>query len=381
MKRKLITPRRNWQAEVEQYGLTYHTHADGRPYWNEAAYYEFNARQIDALEKATNDLQAMCLAAGQHIIDQNLFARMGIPAHAVPLIKSTWESEPPAIYGRFDLAYDGLNPPKMLEYNADTPTSLLEAAVIQWYWLKDRFKSSDQFNSIHERLVAKWKELRDYLTGSPVYFAHVDDDATEDTMTVTYLRDTAQEAGVEGIGILMKDIGWDKKQRRFVDIDENVMTSVFKLYPWEWLIHEQFADRLVASHDKMQWLEPAWKMLWSNKAILPILWELYPDHPNLLPTYFGSPNGLTDYVKKPLLSREGANITVVQNFVSTSSKDDGYGEEGYVFQALASIPNIDGKWPVIGSWVIDGESAGMGIRESDGLVTDNGSSFVPHLFE
>jgi glutathionylspermidine synthase len=36
------------------------------------------------------------------------------------------------LYGRFDLAYRGDGPPKLLEYNADTPTALFEAAVVQW---------------------------------------------------------------------------------------------------------------------------------------------------------------------------------------------------------------------------------------------------------
>lgn len=75
----------------------------------------------------------------------------------------SWNEEPPAIYGRFDLAYDGIHPPKLLEYNADTPTALLEASVVQWYWLQDVFPKDDQFNSIHEHLVAKWKELKDYV--------------------------------------------------------------------------------------------------------------------------------------------------------------------------------------------------------------------------
>ena len=79
----------------------------------------------------------MSLAAVQHVIDNKLYAQMGIPASAVPLVETSWEAEPPSLYGRFDLAYCGNGPPKLLEYNADTPTSLLEAAVAQWYWLED----------------------------------------------------------------------------------------------------------------------------------------------------------------------------------------------------------------------------------------------------
>ena len=135
MRRIAATPRADWQKKVEEVGLTWHS-PDG-PYWNESAFYEFTAKEVDLLEAATNELEKMTLEAAQHVIDNQLYGRMGIPDHARPLIESSWEAEPPSLYGRFDLAYDGVNPPKLLEYNADTPTSLVEAAVAQWYWLQD----------------------------------------------------------------------------------------------------------------------------------------------------------------------------------------------------------------------------------------------------
>ena len=152
MRRIANDPRPDWQKKVESVGLTWHSLE--QPYWNESAFYEFTAKEVDVLEAATNELEKMTLAAAQHIIDNRLYSRMGIPEIAVPLIESSWEAEPPSLYGRFDLAYDGVHPPKLLEYNADTPTSLLEAAVVQWYWLQDVFPKRDQFNSLHERLIA-----------------------------------------------------------------------------------------------------------------------------------------------------------------------------------------------------------------------------------
>ena len=174
MRRITCSPRAGWQKKVEEVGLAWHNTPDG-PYWNESAYYEFSAREVDVIEAATNALHAMCLQAVQQVIDDKLYARMGIPEMAVPLIERSWEQEPPSLYGRFDFAYDGVNPPKLLEYNADTPTALLEAAVVQWYWLQDAFPHKDQFNSLHERLVALWKYLKPYLPGGHVDFCSLDD--------------------------------------------------------------------------------------------------------------------------------------------------------------------------------------------------------------
>src|SRR5450755_4878594 len=162
MRRIAAAPRVDWQKKVEEAGLIWHSGEE--PYWDESAFYEFTAKEVDILEAATNELEKMTLAAAQFAIDHALYSKMGIPDAAIPLIESSWEAEPPSLYGRFDLSYDGVNPPKLLEYNADTPTALLEAAVVQWYWLQDLFPQADQWNSIHEKLIAKWKDLKDYVS-------------------------------------------------------------------------------------------------------------------------------------------------------------------------------------------------------------------------
>ena len=378
MERLPSTPRPDWERAVEARGLKWHTGAT--PYWSEDACYRFTAEEVDSIERATNELHERCLEAVQHVIDERRYAELRIPESAVPLITASWEAEPPSVYGRFDLAYDGASPPKMLEYNADTPTSLLEASVIQWDWLQAMHPGADQFNSLHERLVAYWQSVHDDLPtsgalGPVVHFASIDD--LEDGMTAAYLAETAAQAGL-GVRLLsMEDIGWDPQAREFCDRDDLRLDTLFKLYPWEWLVHEPFFEHLRVS--STLFVEPAWKMVLSNKGILPILWELFPGHANLLPAYFDEPNGMFEYVKKPLLSREGANVTVhtMKEHIESTGE---YGAEGYVFQELAPIPDFGGKRPVIGSWMVGQEAGGMGIREADGWVTGNTSRFVPHFF-
>jgi glutathionylspermidine synthase len=379
MERIASTPRPNWQEAVEARGLKWHTGTT--PYWSEDAYYRFTTDEIDSIERATNELHERCLEAVQHVIDENRYAELKIPEHAIPLIEKSWKDEPPSIYGRFDLAYDGKSPPVMLEYNADTPTALLEVSVIQWDWLDALHKGADQFNSIHERLVAVWREMIPYLHGGGplgplVHFASMDN--IEDGMTTAYLAETAVQAGLRAQLLAVSDIGWDPDAREFADASNGRIDSLFKLYPWEWLIHESFSAFIPKA--KTQFIEPAWKMILSNKGILAILWDLFPGHPNLLPAFLNEPNGMFEYVKKPLLSREGANVTVHTMKEHLESTGE-YGAEGYVFQQLAPIPTFDGKRPVIGSWIIGQEAGGMGVREADGWVTGNTSRFVPHLFK
>jgi glutathionylspermidine synthase len=364
---------------VARQGLTIHTCADGMPYWDESAYWEFSSNEIDRIVAATAEIQKLARAAGAHILDHNRLEEMSIPTVAAARIRETWNSEPPALYGRLDLAFDGRQI-KLLEYNADTPTGLVEAAVIQWYWLEECFPKEDQFNSLHEKLVDKWKDLLPYLK-QPVYFGH--DGSEEDFLTVNYLRDTAQQGGHKTVPIAMHSVGWEDAKARFVDLERRPIESFFKLYPWEWLLGEQFGPHALETMDKMNWMEPIWKMMWSNKALLAILWELNPNHELLLPAYLDGPRSLKDYVRKPLFGREGAGVTVFRNWVAEEGDGDSEPKASdgkFVFQKLAPLAADGGNTAVIGSWLIDGEPAGMGIRESSGTITTNTSRFVPHLF-
>lgn len=375
MRRLEIKPRAKWEKKVEETGLIYHHTGEG-VYWNESVYYLLQSKEVDLIESATNEIQRLCLEAGQHIIDNKRYKELGIPDIAIPAIESAWKNEPPAIYGRMDLAYNGFEQPKLLEYNADTPTALLETAVTQWHWKEETHQHSDQFNSIHERLVSKWKDLRQYCS-TPLYFTHVDDPQGEDTMTATYLRETAEQAGFATEAIIIDDIGWDSATNQFVDMQNRPIKSIFKLYPWEWMVHEPFGIHALRD-ETVQWIEPIWKMLWSNKGLLPILWELFPGHPNLLESYFDTPRDMSAWVRKPKMSREGANITIHDGTDITTPGE--YGEEGFIYQARGPV-FYDKAYAVLGSWVIDGESAGIGVRESKGPITNNLSTFVPHTFE
>ena len=377
MERYLISPRNEWKKQVEALGFVFHTPEPKELYWNESICYVFSMEQIDKIEEATAEVYELFVQAAQYVIDNNLFHLFKIPDYIVPYLIEQWNEEAPAIYGRFDFSYDGIGSPKLLEFNADTPTSLFEASIVQWSWLQTYDKTQDQFNSIHEKLIDYWSYLKKYLKAGSLYFTCIKENI-EDFTTTEYLRDCAMQAGIDTKFIDIKNIGWNGNLCEFVDENNQPIKNLFKLYPWEWLVHESFGEHIVKG--SCNWIEPIWKMIFSNKAILPILWQLFPDNEYLLPAYFDS-HGMKDYVKKPILSREGANVSIYKNGIPVLNTQGEYGEEGFIFQSLAELPNFDNHFPVVGSWIIGQLPAGIGIRESDTPITDNKSNFIPHYIE
>ncbi|WP_055481496.1 glutathionylspermidine synthase family protein [Sphaerimonospora mesophila] len=386
MRRQTSPPREDWPVIVESQGLAFHrsAHPDGlaRPYWDESVHYVFTMDEVLELEAQVEELHRMCLAAADHIVAEDRFADLAIPPACRAAVAESWRRRDPYLYGRFDLHYDGTGPVKLLEYNADTPTSLVESSIVQWFWLRDVHPDDDQWNSVHERLIDRWKSFA--LPTGPVHFGWTNADETgEEAMTIGYLQETAEQAGLATVAIAVEDIGWDVLNHRFVDMEHRIVRSLCKLYPWEWIVAEPFGSHALALQPSMAWIEPLWKMLLSNKALLAILWELYPGHPNLLPAYLDGPRELADgpgYISKPLLGREGASMSIVAPGVEVST-DGGYGAEGYVHQEFAPLPDFDGWHPVLGAWMVGDESAGLGIRETSGLITDDTSSFVPHRIQ
>ncbi|MGD1805650.1 glutathionylspermidine synthase family protein [Dapis sp. BLCC M126] len=374
MKRISIEPRANWQQKCEAVGFHFYN-MYGQAYWYESACYHFGASEINELEVATQNLQELYIEAAERIIQQDRFSQLCIPPEFAELCRKSWERDDPSLYGRFDLAYDGVNPPKLLEYNADTPTALLETAVVQWTWLEEMFPEADQFNSVHEKLLAAFEEMNG-LAGETLYFS-CEKETLEDLGTVEYLRDLAIQAGLNSQHIYIDDIGWSEDLEVFCDLDNQIISHLFKLYPWEWMMREKFGQYLLL--EPMKLIEPAWKLIWSNKAILPILWEFFPEHPNLLPAYFDSGKLSHPYLSKPVFSREGGNITVY--FGDREYQTEGiYEDEPLIYQSYYQLPNFDGYYPIVGAWVIGGETAGICLREDREIVTQDLSRFVPHYF-
>jgi glutathionylspermidine synthase len=374
MQRESIAVRPNWRERCAEVGFHYHT-IDGT-YWDESVCYAFTADEIDALEAATQELHRICLEACDAVVAQRRFAEFAIPPAFQELVAQSWRRADPSVFGRFDLAWTATGPAKLLEYNADTPTALLEASVVQWHWMQDVKDGCDQFNSIHEKLIERWKAIAPTLEDTTLYFTCVKDSA-EDLGNIEYLRDTAIQAGIPTEQIFIEDLGWSAAHAHFVDLANAPVEALFKLYPWEWLAHDEFGRYL--PQEPAQLFEPAWKMLLSNKAILAVLWELYPNHANLLPAYRDAARLTGDYVRKPILSREGANVALRRGAGAMVTPGT-YGAEGFVYQAFTPLAVTAGQHAVIGSWIIGDAAAGIGIREDKGPITTNASRFVPHYF-
>lgn len=379
MKKVIQKARPNWKEELEKVGFSFHS-IDGK-YWVEDYAYELSLKQIDEIEDATNELHQMCINVAGDIIKSGDYQNFSLPHYVIEKIEKSWYQKEFSLYGRFDLSYDGINPPKMLEYNADTPTLLIESSVAQYNWIEQVKPGFDQFNSIHEHLIQRWQEwAKDKPLNTCLYFASMEN-TEEDLVNLQYMQDTAIQANIMTSFLYLSEIGYDNASHEFVDLKDEKIEHMFKLYPWEWMMSDEFFHKI---DNNLNVIEPMWKMIISNKAILPILWEKYRNHPNLLPAFYEEQKAknLGSYVKKPILAREGANIVMFNDdgSILDAETKGTYGKEGYIYQKTALLPQYDNMFTLVGSWVVGDKACGIGIREDFSAITKNTSLFIPHYF-
>ncbi|MEM5467620.1 glutathionylspermidine synthase family protein [Celeribacter marinus] len=404
MQKMTLPERPQWRDHARDVGFTF-ADMHGEPYWDETSAYVFSLAQIESdIEDPATELHAMCREAVGHILASNtLMDRLAIPAAHRDLIIDSWQRDDPEIYGRFDFAYDGSGPAKLLEYNADTPTSLYESAAFQWQWLEDQIaagvlpEGSDQFNGIHEALVARFGEV--FAPDTQLHFTAAQGNP-EDYATVEAMGWAAREAGLGAHYCDLEKIAVSD-EGQFLDDEDRVIGTLFKLYPWEDLLRDDYANHIAGS--QCQFVEPAWKALLSNKGLLPVLWHMFEGHPNLLPAFFeediadalagtGAPASdvaaafervaaqlRAGHVTKPILSREGASVSILKaGEIVEQAQNTDYREHPRIVQAYASLPQFDGFRPVIGAWIIGPQCVGIGIREDRSRITQDLSRFKPH---
>lgn len=343
MQRIGSTPRPGWQDIIREQALSF-AEADlpeALRHWDESAYYTLTMPEVRGLETATEELHELCLAAARHVVTEDRYAEFGVPQWAVPAVRRSLASGAPSLYGCLDLWYDGTSPPKLLEYHAEAPPALVEAAICQWYWLEQTRPSEDQWNQIHERLVTGWHAVATRLGEKTVHCGWSDvEPAGTDRVTIGYLAETARQAGLAAHPLPMRAIGWDGT--RFVDEQGEPILACFKLYPWAWMVREPYGPLALAETAANAWLEPAWKLLLASPALYPLLWELNPGHPNLWPAPADRP------------------------------------------REVPPLPAFDGHHVAVSSWVVSdaagrGRAAGVGFRESTGPTMAGYVRFLPHV--
>lgn len=360
--------------------LGFSFHSGDTNYWIEDKPIEFTEKQIVAIEKATNDIHAMSLELVDDIIRTGDYQYYNLLSFQKEEIERSWKEKDFYLYGRFDLSLDKNGTPKFLEYNADTPTTLLEGALVQQNWQETMPHGGKYFNIIHNTLIERWSK---WALENPNQLLHLTtfENYEEDWGTLLYVEKVAKLAGIKTKTVDIQKIVYDSNLDSYLDSDDMPIKNLFKIYPWEWIWENDFSSQMYRS---IKMIEPAWKLLLSNKVMWPLIWKKFPNHPNLLASYFNYEEiekVTSRYVSKPTLSREGNNVTMFDSGKIDLLSGGSYGDAPLIYQDRCDAILIDKEYYNIGSWVVGDKAVGIGLRKEDDLIVRNISLYVPHYYK
>jgi glutathionylspermidine synthase len=377
---------------LESINCYWHTDLDDTPYIGDELV-EVSQSEAEAYYDAVNELYEMYINAAQYVIDNNLFHEIGIPFNLVDLVKNSWENDVHwHLYGRFDLAggIDG-KPIKLIEFNADTPTSLYESSIIQWAILKKNgLNEASQFNDIYEALKENFRRLvvmhgdtddfAKYYEGWKILFSSVAG-SLEDEVTTKFLQKAASETGFNTDFAYVDEVSFSEEDGVFKN-DEN-FEFWFKLIPWEDIAIKEPNLALIlkdiVQNQKAIVLNPAYTLLFQSKAMMKILWDLYPNHPLLLETLFEPLR--VKHVKKHSFGREGANTTIFEANGTVAAKTDGEYENFVpIFQEYVDFPKDGGGNSYQAGVFFAYEGCGLGFRRG-GEILNNYAKFIGHIIK
>jgi glutathionylspermidine synthase len=381
------------KAVMEEIGMSWHTDSDGSDYVSDRVVLVREA-EAEAFYAAANALYDMHVEAAQHVIDRQLYTDLGIPSNLVGLIEDSWDKDDLHLYGRFDLAggIDGL-PIRLIEFNADTPTSLFETSIVQWALLKaNGMDEQRQFNNLHEMLQENFRrlitrdrpaeEFHERYAHEKVLFSSIADNP-EDERTTRYLQEIAHEAGLYTDFCYLHEAGFSAEDGVF-NSDGQLADFWFKLHPWEDIGADELElTRLLAraaERGRTRVVNPAYTLLFQSKGMLKILYDLFPDSPYLLPAAF-EPLAGVEQVRKKLFGREGANVSLLASDGRTLDATQGpYAHHKDLYQQRAEFArDADGQLYQAGVFYV-WEACGLGFRRGGDILNDT-SKFVGHVID
>ena len=379
---------------LESIGFVWHTDSDNSSYISDEIVV-ISEDEANAYYEATNELYDMFAQTGQYVIDNDLFHDLNIPFNLVEMIKESWENDVHwHLYSRFDLAggIDG-KPIKLIEFNADTPTSLFETAIIQWAMLKaNGLDEASQFNNLYEALKDNFKRIitldsdiekfDEYYSGLgwKILFSSISG-SSEDINTTKLLQHIATEAGFNTDFEFIENVQFNDEG---IYKNDELFEFWFKLIPWENIAIEESELALILTQiigDKKAIIfNPAYTLMFQSKGFMKILWDLYPNHPLLLETSFEPLIGKKQ-VEKRCFGREGANVKIINADQSIDEQTSGdYEGHKAIYQEYIEFPKDSNGNSYQAGVFYAYEACGLGFRRG-GKILNNMSKFVGHIIK
>lgn len=369
--------------------------------WDETSAYVLSRKDVNHILDQAEPLVKMSHQAVDFLLDGE-WGTLGLPRGMFESIRRSFDDEDLDLYTRYDFAYMIDGSIKLVGIDADSPKSFIETAHAQRVWLYDKFEqqasnhSITQMNKIPEVSIEAFRRLKNMSHFNTLHIARESDIINEDRVITNFIKGLAKSSGWNTEDVRLKDVEWHKEDKTWVTGNNRVI-NLFKYFPWEILLAQPSSKKFITNENKFESVfEPSWKMMLSNRAVLPALYHLYPNSNIVSKSYIDEPYDLSDgdYVKFSLLpSTSRSEIATLKGKEFTSWGDQirdlssqnvlGYRklEIPRRFQNPDDAEHDAGRkvFCYLSLFAVAGNIAGIGLKETKLPLLGTQSTFRPHL--
>lgn len=399
MKRVSVAPRDDFADKAHRSGVfaVNRTLPNGEEHqtWDETSAYLIEKDEVDSILDAVEPIVSMSYEAVDFLLDGE-WGTLGIPLPFFEFTRHSFDDQKPQLFTRYDFAYLGNGEVKLVGIDSDSPRNMMEASQAQRRWLWDKFASRakdrevTQLNSIQEITEKAFEKVLEESETNLIHIARGTDSRGEDWITSAFIKGIAKKVGWEVIDARMRDLRWDEQHQAWRDNKGNTIQNIYKHFPWDMLIRQKISKDMIINHNRFESLfEPSWKLILSTRAVLPAMWDLYPESPILSPAFMDKdeslgPNIVTSTVL-PTTSRNEMGLLKGRNFTSWGEElKDLTGQKNVTYRDLV-IPkrykdkNGGYRFAYLSVYTVAGKIAGLGMRETRMPLLGAHSTFRPHL--
>lgn len=399
MKRVSVAPRENYHDKALQSGVfaveKKLNSGDIHRTWDETSAYLIDRDEVDQIMDSIEPIISMSHNAVDFLLDGE-WGTLGIPHPFFDYIRNTFDDNAPPFITRYDFAYLGNGQVKLVGIDGDSPKGIMEVAQAQRDWLWEKFRNRaikneiTQLNNLQEVAGIALKQALKSSEYKDLHIARLSDARGEDWLTSRFIKGIARKSGWTVHETRMNGIQWSKNDNSWIDDDGREINNLYKHFPWDMLINQKVSKDFINHTDKLGLiLDPAWKMVLSSRAMLPALWEMYPNSKILSPASISDTAKLgNNIVTAPLLPVTSRNeMAVLKNrqFTSWGEPMKTFSEKNDLAHRTLEIPKRykdktgEYRFAYMSVFAISTAIVGIGMRETRLPLLGANSTFRPHL--
>lgn len=422
MRRVFVTERPGYVNSINHSGInSIIRQAQGisYPIWDESNAYLMDEEEINEIVEKVEKTVDQSYEAVDFLLDGE-WGELGLPSDFFEYARSSYEDDAPPFITRYDFAYLGKNSRKynnndthikLVNIEADAPDGLIMTSIIQKNWLLEKYSKRvkagelTQLNELHEMYIEGYRQLKDTVKFNNLHMLKSSNNRTEELIESMYLKGLARKAGWNVIDMKLNDLSWNDKENIWVDYKDNLVTNISKNFSWDIIMSQRInKDFIIHSNENNLdvIVEPSWKTIMNNRAILPALWELHPENPTLSQAYIDDLNNTgsslieqnfssgTNIVKSTLLKSLSRNeMSSIKNreFTSWGEKTKNFNKQKTLVKRELEIPKLykdkkRGKiYTYFSVYTIAKTIVAICFKETKLPLLGTHATYVPHMIQ